>query len=354
MDDLSCELHEKLGSVHQPLLAIFSIPTILKVLFFFFSRHGKVEPVYQAIWADNTSFDQVLISKRMVQDHMPDKVLEALDKVSISLARAHARENERGSIHTIPDHLIGATGGHFEPSLSVQEPSSDSVHDRPGVVLENNLRMETSFTTETVVTEPRELKGDASPPDESDLERASDLSETRPLYNVAESIRRSRASRREDEDERKREMKPIKASNSIKLLRQKVLDGGVGKDEDERKREMKPIKASNSIKLLRQKERNAHQAKQTHAQACVIDQGKAKEPHAVFQDCHRLHSTVQSNPVGQVGQANDETQCTILSSHHQSHHHHDQHRKSSLQAQKWGSQNHSGRPETMILLQSDL
>eukprot|EP00094_Tigriopus_californicus_P009515 TCALIF_09173-PA protein Name:"Similar to Dagla Sn1-specific diacylglycerol lipase alpha (Mus musculus)" AED:0.83 eAED:0.83 QI:0/0/0/0.33/0.5/0.66/3/0/141 len=140
-------------------------------------KHGKVEPVYQAIWADNTSFDQVLISKRMVQDHMPDKVLEALDKLLKAQGPSKPRRSMTGSIHTIPDHLIGATGGHFEPSLSVQEPSSDSVHDRPGVVLENNLRMETSFTTETVVTEPRELKGDASPPDESDLERASDLSE---------------------------------------------------------------------------------------------------------------------------------------------------------------------------------
>ena len=27
------------------------------------------------------SFDEVLISKRMIQDHMPDKVLEALEKV---------------------------------------------------------------------------------------------------------------------------------------------------------------------------------------------------------------------------------------------------------------------------------
>ena len=41
----------------------------------------SVKPVYQAIWADNKSFDEVLISKRMVQDHMPDKVLEALEKV---------------------------------------------------------------------------------------------------------------------------------------------------------------------------------------------------------------------------------------------------------------------------------
>ena len=45
---------------------------------------SRVDPVYQAIWADNRSFDEVLISKRMVQDHMPDKVLEALDKVSKS------------------------------------------------------------------------------------------------------------------------------------------------------------------------------------------------------------------------------------------------------------------------------
>jgi hypothetical protein len=31
--------------------------------------------------ADNLSFDEVLISKRMIQDHMPDAVLLALEKV---------------------------------------------------------------------------------------------------------------------------------------------------------------------------------------------------------------------------------------------------------------------------------
>lgn len=39
------------------------------------------EPVYQALWAANTDFDEVLISPVMIQDHMPDKVLEALNKV---------------------------------------------------------------------------------------------------------------------------------------------------------------------------------------------------------------------------------------------------------------------------------
>ncbi|XP_077289187.1 diacylglycerol lipase-alpha-like [Arctopsyche grandis] len=41
----------------------------------------KREPVYQAVWAENTDFDEVLISPGMIQDHMPDKVLEALNKV---------------------------------------------------------------------------------------------------------------------------------------------------------------------------------------------------------------------------------------------------------------------------------
>ncbi|XP_063219967.1 diacylglycerol lipase-alpha isoform X2 [Bacillus rossius redtenbacheri] len=41
----------------------------------------KKEPVYQAVWANNTDFDEVLISPVMIQDHMPDNVLHALKKV---------------------------------------------------------------------------------------------------------------------------------------------------------------------------------------------------------------------------------------------------------------------------------
>lgn len=41
------------------------------------------EPVYQAIWAQNTDFDEVIISPAMLEDHMPDTVLEALKKVSV-------------------------------------------------------------------------------------------------------------------------------------------------------------------------------------------------------------------------------------------------------------------------------
>ncbi len=43
-----------------------------------------MEPVYQAIYADKVDFNEVLISPTMVNDHMPDKVMEALEKVRFS------------------------------------------------------------------------------------------------------------------------------------------------------------------------------------------------------------------------------------------------------------------------------
>ena len=46
------------------------------------------DPIYQAIWADTVDFDEVLISPVMVQDHMPDTVLRALNKVK-TIRRCH-------------------------------------------------------------------------------------------------------------------------------------------------------------------------------------------------------------------------------------------------------------------------
>jgi len=37
--------------------------------------------VYQAIWAPTTDFNEVLISKKMLRDHSPYIVLDALNKV---------------------------------------------------------------------------------------------------------------------------------------------------------------------------------------------------------------------------------------------------------------------------------
>ncbi|XP_044017394.1 diacylglycerol lipase-alpha isoform X5 [Aphidius gifuensis] len=42
----------------------------------------KNKPVYQALWADPSDFDEVLISPAMIQDHMPDNMLKALNKLT--------------------------------------------------------------------------------------------------------------------------------------------------------------------------------------------------------------------------------------------------------------------------------
>ncbi|XP_055888225.1 diacylglycerol lipase-alpha-like isoform X3 [Biomphalaria glabrata] len=42
--------------------------------------------IYQAIWANNGDFDEVLVSPTMLNDHMADRVLEALEKVVLKVA----------------------------------------------------------------------------------------------------------------------------------------------------------------------------------------------------------------------------------------------------------------------------
>nr|XP_015836274.1 PREDICTED: sn1-specific diacylglycerol lipase alpha [Tribolium castaneum] len=58
---------------------------------------SKREPVYQALWANNTDFDEVLISPVMIQDHMPDKVLDALNKVVTTLGPRKPQRSSSGN-----------------------------------------------------------------------------------------------------------------------------------------------------------------------------------------------------------------------------------------------------------------
>ena len=47
------------------------------------------EPTYEAIWADKRDFNQVVISPTMINDHRPDNVLDALEKVRPTFTRLH-------------------------------------------------------------------------------------------------------------------------------------------------------------------------------------------------------------------------------------------------------------------------
>lgn len=79
----------------------------------------KREPVYQALWAGPCDFDEVLISPVMIQDHMPDNMLKALNKVS-----EHARL--MGAIpRRLGDDIAVLRPGAYEPLEETQENSSN-------------------------------------------------------------------------------------------------------------------------------------------------------------------------------------------------------------------------------------
>ena len=67
--------------------------------------------MFAGVWADNKDFDSVLISKRMLQDHMPDNVLDALCQVIIVPTRLSAVLDFPGVLTnkqpqlTTPSHL---------------------------------------------------------------------------------------------------------------------------------------------------------------------------------------------------------------------------------------------------------
>ncbi len=55
---------------------------------------SRIKPIYKAFWADCDDFDEVIISPTMANDHMPDNVMEALQKVLL-----HAKNSKSGTAH---------------------------------------------------------------------------------------------------------------------------------------------------------------------------------------------------------------------------------------------------------------
>nr|CAH7712239.1 unnamed protein product [Callosobruchus chinensis] len=91
---------------------------------------NKKDPVYQALWAANTDFDEVLISPVMIQDHMPDRLLEALDKVVTTLGPKKPQRSSSGSEPSSNFYTASSASNptyFLETSFaSLQLPSSNS------------------------------------------------------------------------------------------------------------------------------------------------------------------------------------------------------------------------------------
>lgn len=84
----------------------------------------KSEPVYQALWAGPKDFDEVLISPVMIQDHMPDNMLKALNKVSEQALVGGGKHP-----NFLTNHLSNSVTkpGVYEPLEETREVSNSSV-----------------------------------------------------------------------------------------------------------------------------------------------------------------------------------------------------------------------------------
>lgn len=110
-------------------------------MFFRLSNYRQVlrkrEPVFQALWADPRDFDEVLISPVMIQDHMPDKMLNALKKVSPKISCAVTAQPGRRQ-HTTVTRSSSVKPGDYEPlenSVDGPEISGIIIHnDEPPVL----------------------------------------------------------------------------------------------------------------------------------------------------------------------------------------------------------------------------
>ncbi|XP_016913119.1 diacylglycerol lipase-alpha isoform X3 [Apis cerana] len=114
----------------------------------------KHEPVYQALWAGPCDFDEVLISPVMIQDHMPDNMLKALNKVVTTLGPVKPQRLASGHASSTEASEARETGEvqemEIEQEMRALLSSSSPVKSHPSNMAgtpPHKLCLETSFTS---------------------------------------------------------------------------------------------------------------------------------------------------------------------------------------------------------------
>ncbi|XP_057331242.1 diacylglycerol lipase-alpha isoform X3 [Microplitis mediator] len=100
----------------------------------------KREPVYQALWAEPGDFDEVLISPVMIQDHMPDNMLKALNKVSA----CRTNSDEITTLRAATVQLLGLRTSNSQHSMTLQLQSS-TLYDADAYATTPSSCHDTSF-----------------------------------------------------------------------------------------------------------------------------------------------------------------------------------------------------------------
>lgn len=95
----------------------------------------KNQPIYQAIWAENKNFDKIIISPVMLQDHMPDKILHALESL---LTNTGPAKPQRKIVNINSNEQLNGLDNIY--AITNSQNDTSALHDQ------NRLIYETSFT----------------------------------------------------------------------------------------------------------------------------------------------------------------------------------------------------------------
>ncbi|CAG2106899.1 unnamed protein product [Medioppia subpectinata] len=106
---------------------------------------GKKEPIFQALWADNTNFNEILISPVMIQDHMPDKMLDALEKLLVHTGPAKPQRKIQNTNINTNENTNTTSLPHGSPC---QPTNKDTNFECP-----QNILLETSFTDSPLIAQ---------------------------------------------------------------------------------------------------------------------------------------------------------------------------------------------------------
>ncbi|CAG2189019.1 DAGL [Mytilus edulis] len=167
---------------------------------------GNNEPVYQAIWADNRSFDEVIVSPTMINDHMPDYVMDALEKVLVNVAppkpirtltedeRQNLLNNRTPSVDSVLG--LGQVDILIEPEIADQSLGHLPVYDMSNYHNENEYSLDAEGNIVITKNKPKmtlNLNENADAPLASPetLSDRSSLASSGSLKNIVSSNRDS-------------------------------------------------------------------------------------------------------------------------------------------------------------------
>lgn len=166
------------------LLAFFvaMLAMITNVVVVLFCRQilNKHTEIIQALWTENKSFNEILISPTMIKDHMPDRMLQALQSL---LSKFGPQKPTRAPPNRSPP------AGNAQHSMPSTSTSSDASADASGA---QKVLLETSFA-HACTRQPSSSTNDDDDGDENRELAGLSYLDKQKLERLKSLVRRGRA-----------------------------------------------------------------------------------------------------------------------------------------------------------------